>query len=101
MNTSQSSAEISRSAEVRSYLDRHPALSRLADLIRDAARIESGPDACLTLQVYRDPEIDDEQLVLFVPKVAVQVTTLVPAGNAEPEGGTQITKAPGAALGGG
>ena len=66
VNPSKPSSDISRSAAVQSYLDPHPALSHLADLISNAARVEFGPEASLTLQVYRDPEIDDEQLVLFV-----------------------------------
>ncbi len=61
-----SAFEITRVAEVRSYLDSHADMYGVTEEICKAARREFGPEAFLTLQVYHDPEIDDEYLVLYV-----------------------------------
>ncbi len=61
-----SAIEIPRVAEVRSYLNRHSDMYEVTEKICKAARREFGPEASLILQVYRDPEIEDEYLALFV-----------------------------------
>ncbi len=61
-----STVEVRGVAEVRSYLDRHAAMFEVVEHICKAARREFGPEASLTLQVYRDPEIEDEYLLLRV-----------------------------------
>jgi hypothetical protein len=53
-------------SEVRSYLDRHPDLFGVTERICKAARREFGPEAVLTLGVYRDPEIPEEYPLLRV-----------------------------------
>jgi len=52
--------------EVLSYLKRYP---RLGDIISDICtrtRKDFGPQAELSLELYRDPEIDDRYLTLYV-----------------------------------
>jgi hypothetical protein len=61
-----SAVEIRRATEVRSYLENHPDMYGMTEKVCKAARQEFGPEAFLTLQVYRDPEIEDEYLALFV-----------------------------------
>jgi hypothetical protein len=53
-------------AEVRADLTSHPDLAKIVPSVCAAARNEFGPEAELTLQVYRDPEIDDRHLTLYV-----------------------------------
>jgi hypothetical protein len=53
-------------ADVRSYLRSHPDLAKLAPAICAEARHEFGPEAELTLTVYRDPEIKNRHLTLMV-----------------------------------
>jgi hypothetical protein len=52
--------------EVRNYLDKHSDMFGVTERICQAARSEFGQEAFLTLRVYRDPEIDDEYLLLRV-----------------------------------
>jgi hypothetical protein len=52
--------------QVRSYLRARRKLARVVSDICKKARAEFGPDADLALEVYRDPEIDDRHLVLYV-----------------------------------
>jgi hypothetical protein len=61
-----SAMEIRGMVEVRSYLDKHPDMFGVTEGICKAARREFGPEAFLTLRVYRDPEIEDEYLLLRV-----------------------------------
>jgi hypothetical protein len=51
---------------VRSYLLRHIAMTDLLPLICSIAREEFGMEAELSLEVYHDPEIEDEYLTLYV-----------------------------------
>lgn len=53
-------------ASVRAYLRRHRNLSSLLPKIINGVRNEFGPGADLSLDVYRDPEIDDQYLTLRV-----------------------------------
>lgn len=53
-------------AKVRSYLERHRALARLVPAICSEARKEFGEAAELCLELYRDPEIQDRHLILYV-----------------------------------
>ncbi len=58
--------QIQRPSEVRSYLTRH---SDMIEVLVSAYRIAKdhlGPQSRLSLEVYRDPEIEDEQLILYV-----------------------------------
>ena len=71
-----SAVEIRRVAEVRSYLESHPDMYVVTNGICKAARREFGPEAFLTLQVYRDPEIEDEYLALYVRLRAYGADTL-------------------------
>lgn len=52
--------------KIHAYLESHPDMIDVAESICRAARQEFGPQAELLLQVYRDPEIDDEYLALYV-----------------------------------
>jgi hypothetical protein len=61
---------------VRSYLARH---ADTVDAVGEAcrtARQEFGPDASLSLQVYRDVEIADEYLTLYVRLAGYSQDTL-------------------------
>jgi hypothetical protein len=58
--------ESKRADEVRTYLVRHPDLAGIPERIYETARQEFGPDASLSLELYRDPEIEDEYLALYV-----------------------------------
>jgi hypothetical protein len=53
-------------AAVRDYLASHRDLAKLVPLVCEQARREFGQEAELILQVYRDPEIDDCHLTLYV-----------------------------------
>lgn len=57
---------IAKGEEVRLYLDKYPDLSNIVTEVCRKARSDFGPNASLTLQVYHDPEIEDEYLVLYV-----------------------------------
>ena len=57
---------VPRPAAVRKYLASHRDLAKLLPSVCKQARREFGPDAELRLEVYRDPEIDDRHLTLYV-----------------------------------
>lgn len=57
---------IPNSAEVRSYLKQCRDLATLLPKICEKARKEFGSEAELSLEMYRDPEIKDEYLTLYV-----------------------------------
>jgi hypothetical protein len=52
--------------EVRAYLRQHSDLAKLVPAVCAEARREFGAEAELTLQLYRDPEIKDRHLSLYV-----------------------------------
>ena len=54
------------SARTRAYLKSHPDLAAILPAACSEARKEFGEEAELTLDVYRDPEIDDHYLRLAV-----------------------------------
>jgi hypothetical protein len=51
---------------VRAYLKRHGDLATHLPAVCDAARKEFGSEAELALELYRDPEIRDHYLTLYV-----------------------------------
>ena len=51
---------------VRNYLASHRDLATILPLICEQARSEFGQEAELRLEVYRDPEIEDRHLTLYV-----------------------------------
>ncbi|MFQ6609153.1 MAG: hypothetical protein ACE5EE_11600 [Fidelibacterota bacterium] len=51
---------------VRDYLVRYSDITSLITLVCSMAREELGVDTQLSLEVYRDPEIEDEYLALYV-----------------------------------
>ena len=53
-------------ADIDGYLMEHPTLRSLLPRICEHARGEFGCGAELTLELYRDPEIDDRYLTLLV-----------------------------------
>jgi hypothetical protein len=57
---------VRRPAEVADYIERHADLADLLPLACLSARSEFGNEAELSLEVYRDPEIADEYLTLYV-----------------------------------
>jgi hypothetical protein len=57
---------VRREDEVRDYLDSHADLLTPVEEVCRSARQEFGPDASLALEVYRDTEIEDEYLTLYV-----------------------------------
>lgn len=59
------SAQIARESQVREYLSLFADIADVASYAVEAAR-RRFPDAQLVLDVYQDPEIDDEYLVLYV-----------------------------------
>lgn len=52
--------------DVGAYLQAHPQLDRLLPSICGAVRQALGSEVELSLQLYRDPEIDDRYLTLYV-----------------------------------
>jgi len=60
------SVRIPRPKEVLAYLDRHPDMTDLIEKASAHSEQEFGNDADLTLELYRDPEIDDQHLTLYV-----------------------------------
>jgi hypothetical protein len=71
-----SEIDVKREEKVRSYLDRHPDLFGVTGQVCQAARREFGSQASLTLQVYCDPEIEDEYLLLRVRLPSYAADTL-------------------------
>ena len=55
-----------RPEEVAAYLQVHPQLARLIPDVCERARKEFGVGAELVLKIYRDPEIEDRYLTLYV-----------------------------------
>ncbi len=55
-------------AEVRQYLAQYPDLSEVLPRICAAIRGDLGPAFELSLELYKDPEIDDCYLTLYVRK---------------------------------
>ncbi len=66
---------IPRPAEVSDYLTHYPDVIELAEKVCELTREEFDGSAELSLELYRDPEIDDQYLTLYVrPDVWDQVT---------------------------
>ena len=63
---SQYGVGVEEPAEVAAYLRAHPDLALVVADICGRAREEFGPQAQLILKVYRDPEIEDRYLTLYV-----------------------------------
>ena len=61
---------------VRSYLASHRDLAKILPLVCERARREFGQEVELTLKVYRDPEINDRYLTLYVRLAAYDDTTI-------------------------
>src|SRR5437016_1010557 len=57
---------VPRPAAVAAYLASHRALAKVLPSVCEQARREFGREAELALEVYRDPEIDDHHLTLYV-----------------------------------
>lgn len=57
---------IPQPATVRDYLLRYPDIADLLPSVSKVARDRLGMRTQLSLEVYRDPEIDDEYLTLYV-----------------------------------
>ncbi len=57
---------IPRPAEVREYLVQYPDMIALVLQVAVSASRRFGPATELSLELYRDPEIDDEYLTLYV-----------------------------------
>ena len=57
---------VPRPGEVRSYLTRHSDVIELAEQVCACAAAEFAGSAALSLEVYADPEIDDQYLMLYV-----------------------------------
>ena len=57
---------VPRSREVNAYLRQHPDLAELVPMLCAEARREFGRATELSLEVYRDPEVDDSYLTLYV-----------------------------------
>jgi hypothetical protein len=62
--------------EVAAYLDSHPDLAAVLPSVCAQARQEFGDAATLSLEVHRDPEIDDRYLTLLVRLPSYADTTL-------------------------
>lgn len=69
-------ADIESALDVRSYFDKHPDMPEVTERICQAARREFGPEASLTLLVYRDPEIEEEYLLLRVRLASYDTGTM-------------------------
>jgi hypothetical protein len=57
---------IQKPREIEVYLRKHAALARLVPSICRVARDQFGPMAELHLEIYKDPETAERDLVLFV-----------------------------------
>jgi hypothetical protein len=58
--------KVPRPDEVRDYLLRYPDVIGLTEKVCGMTRAEFDESAELSLELYRDPEIDDQHLVLYV-----------------------------------
>jgi len=63
-------------AGVRAYLEQYADLAPLLPAVGEQVRKEFGPDAELALELYRDPEIKDEYLTLYVCLARYETDTL-------------------------
>lgn len=61
-----------RGDEVSAYLEQHPDLVDTVVALGTCMRQEFGEDAELSLELYRDPEIDDLYLTLYVRKAVYE-----------------------------
>jgi len=57
---------IPRPFDVRGYLVRYPEMLEVAPAVCRAAARRFGTEAQLSLELYRDPEIEDEYLTLYI-----------------------------------
>jgi hypothetical protein len=57
---------IPRRKELEQYLSRHTRLARIIPQVCAAARETFGPEVELSLELYKDPEIDDRYATLYV-----------------------------------
>jgi hypothetical protein len=62
---------------VRNYLTSHRALAKILPSVCKQARCEFGQEAELILEVYRDPEIDDSHLALYIRLPAYEKNTII------------------------
>lgn len=56
--------------EIADYLERHQDVAELLSEVCQSARAEFGEQAELSLELYRDPEIADQYLTLYVRQPA-------------------------------
>jgi hypothetical protein len=63
-------------ADLNAYLDAHPDLAAVLPVVCGRVRQELGPEAELSLEVYRDPEIDDCYLRLCARLLSYDDETL-------------------------
>lgn len=63
-------------ADVRTYLVDHPDMADTVLVVCQASRQLFGARAQLSLELYRDPEIDDQYLTLYVRQRAYQADLL-------------------------
>lgn len=68
---------IPRPAEVREYLVQYPDMIALLLQVAVSASRRFGPATELSLELYRDPEIDDEYLTLYVRQRRYDADTLL------------------------
>src|SRR5437867_10518796 len=66
LTESNTDVVIPNPAETKRYLSEHAALPTILPQICQRVREEFGQDAELSLELYRDPEIDDRYLTLYV-----------------------------------
>ena len=64
--------EIPAALEIRDYLLRFPRLGIVIPSIARIVREKVGPETQLSLEMYRDPEIQDEYLVLLARRAVYQ-----------------------------
>jgi hypothetical protein len=62
---------------ISNYLASHRDLAKILPSVCEQARREFGQDAELRLEVYRDPEIDDRHLTLYVRLPAYENNAIV------------------------
>jgi hypothetical protein len=62
--------------EVKDYLSRYPELADLVARIAHSAGRRFGEQAQLSLELYRDPEIEDEYITLYVRMVKYEAAIM-------------------------
>jgi hypothetical protein len=62
------SCDLVASEEAESYLAAHPQLAELIPAIAAEVRREFGTEAELSLELYKDPEVHDSYVTLYVRK---------------------------------